>query len=118
MKILELAGNTYILLLLHTSSSRSSVEYLDNYQKKKKKGRKAMAAIIAQITRAKRERDRRLAATATREPKCHHQLPHFQEHFKPEIHNKFLARQEVIRLKREEEELFEVQSYKKLIGIS
>ena len=77
-----------------------------------------MAAIIAQITRAKRERDRRLAAAAVREPKCHYHLPHFQEHFNPKIHNKFLARQEVIRLKREEEELFEVGNYKKFIGIS
>lgn len=66
-----------------------------------------MAAIIAQITRAKRERDRRLAV-AGRESKCHYHLPHFEENFNPKIHNKFLARQEVIRLKREEEELFEV----------
>ena len=70
-----------------------------------------MAAIIAQITRAKRERDSRLAARAVVETKCHYHLPHFQEHFNPRIHNKFLARQEVIRLKREEEELFEVQKY-------
>ena len=72
---------------------------------------KKMAAIIAQITRAKRERDRRLAAASReKESKCHYHLPHFEENFNPKIHNKFLARQEVIRLKREEEELFEVKS--------
>ena len=67
-----------------------------------------MAAIIAQITRAKRERDKRVAAAALRDCKCHYHLPEFESSFNPKLHNKFIARQEEIRLKREEEELFEV----------
>ena len=43
-------------------------------------------------------------------PKCNYHLPHFESSFNPKIHNKFIARQEHIRLKKEEEELFEVKS--------
>ena len=69
-----------------------------------------MAAIIAQITRAKRERDRRVAEAALKDCKCHYHLPQFESTFNPKVHNKFVARQELIRLKREEEELFEGRS--------
>ena len=54
-----------------------------------------MAAIIAQLTRTRRERLRRLALMAngdTRELRCHVSLPEFQTRFDPKIHNKYCIR--------------------------
>ena len=48
-----------------------------------------MAAIIAQITRAKRERDKKKTYQTE---KCMYHLPPFDPHFEPMVHNKFLAR--------------------------
>ena len=48
-----------------------------------------MAAIIAQITRANRERKRKKTYEIQ---KCMYDLPPFDPHFDPLIHNKYLAR--------------------------
>ena len=48
-----------------------------------------MAAIIAQITRAKRER---LGKVTYQTNKCMYHLPPFDTHFNPRVHNKYLAR--------------------------
>ena len=48
-----------------------------------------MAAIIAQITRAKREREKKVTNEVT---KCMYELPSYDTHFDPKIHNKYLAR--------------------------
>ena len=51
-----------------------------------------MAAIIAQITRANRERKRKKTYEIQ---KCMYDLPPFDPHFDPLIHNKYLARWEI-----------------------
>ena len=48
-----------------------------------------MAAIIAQLTRAKRERGRKITYETN---KCLYHLPPFDDHFDPRVHNKYLAR--------------------------
>ena len=48
-----------------------------------------MAAIIAQITRANRERKRKKTYEIQ---KCMYDLPPFDPHFDPLVHNKYLAR--------------------------
>ena len=48
-----------------------------------------MAAIIAQLTRAKRERAQKVTYNTN---KCLYQLPPFDAHFDPLIHNRYLAR--------------------------
>ena len=48
-----------------------------------------MAAIIAQITRANRERKKKKTYETT---KCMYDLPPFDPHFDPMVHNKYLAR--------------------------
>ena len=48
-----------------------------------------MAAVIAQITRAKRERDTKVTYETN---KCMYELPPFDSHFDPKVHNKYLAR--------------------------
>ena len=48
-----------------------------------------MAAIIAQITRANRERKRKKTYEIQ---KCMYDLPPFDTHFDPLVHNKYLAR--------------------------
>jgi hypothetical protein len=48
-----------------------------------------MAAIIAQITKANRERKRKKTYETT---KCMYDLPPFDPHFDPMIHNKYMAR--------------------------
>ena len=49
----------------------------------------SMAAIIAQITRANRERKRKKTYEIQ---KCMYDLPPFDPHFDPLVHNKYLAR--------------------------
>ena len=53
-----------------------------------------MAAIIAQLTRARRERLRRMALVANDngELRCHYKLPEFQTRFDPKTHNKYCVR--------------------------
>lgn len=53
-----------------------------------------MAAIIAQLTRARRERLTRLALVAEDGGKlrCHYSLPEFQTRFDPKTHNKYCVR--------------------------
>lgn len=53
-----------------------------------------MAAIIAQLTRAKRERAQKVTYNTN---KCLYQLPPFDAHFDPLIHNRYLARREKVR---------------------
>ena len=48
-----------------------------------------MAAIIAQLTRAKRERDKKKTIEAT---KCMYTLEPFDSHFEPTKHNKYMVR--------------------------
>ena len=48
-----------------------------------------MAAIIAQLTRAKRERARKKTYETN---KCMYHLPPFDPHFDPRIHNKYIVR--------------------------
>ena len=48
-----------------------------------------MAAIIAQLTRAKRERAKKKTYETN---KCMYHLPPFDPHFDPMIHNKYLVR--------------------------
>ena len=48
-----------------------------------------MAAIIAQLTRAKRERAKKKTYAPT---KCMYHLPPFDPHFDPMVHNKFMVR--------------------------
>ena len=48
-----------------------------------------MAAIIAQLTRAKRERDKKTTFAST---KCMYTLEPFDPHFEPVKHNKYLVR--------------------------
>ena len=49
----------------------------------------SMAAIIAQLTRAKRER----ALKKTYETnKCMYELQPFDQHFDPSVHNKYIVR--------------------------
>ena len=89
-----------------------------------------MAAIIAQLTRARRERLRRLALVAddNGKLKCHYALPEFQTRFDPKTHNKYCIRylyywpktkkmeiscvhltfrREEIRIRKEEEKILE-----------
>ena len=56
-----------------------------------------MAAIIAQLTRARRERLRRMAMVAndTGELRCHYKLPEFQTRFDPKTHNKYCIRYDI-----------------------
>ena len=54
-----------------------------------RKTRRKMAAIIAQITRANRERKKKKTYETT---KCMYDLPPFDPHFDPMVHNKYLAR--------------------------
>ena len=54
-----------------------------------------MAAIIAQMTRAKREQRHRRGAVSGAEDletKCHFSLPQFETRFDPKIHNKYMKR--------------------------
>ena len=48
-----------------------------------------MAAIIAQLTRANRERGKKVTYATT---KCMYDLPRFDSHFDPLVHNKYLVR--------------------------
>ena len=48
-----------------------------------------MAAIIAQLTRNKRERAAKISYEAN---KCLYYIPPFDQHFDPYVHNKYLAR--------------------------
>ena len=48
-----------------------------------------MAAIIAQLTRAKRERANKKTYETN---KCMYELHPFDRHFDPEVHNKYLVR--------------------------
>ena len=54
----------------------------------------SMAAIIAQLTRARRERLRRMALLANDNGnlRCHYKLPEFQSRFDPKTHNKYCIR--------------------------
>ena len=56
-----------------------------------------MAAIIAQLTRAKRERAQKVTYNTN---KCLYQLPPFDAHFDPLIHNRYLARWRKIIVKK------------------
>ena len=51
-----------------------------------------MAAIIAQITRNKRERERKESMGPREVSKCMHDLPSYETKFNPKVHNKYLAR--------------------------
>jgi hypothetical protein len=51
-----------------------------------------MAAIIAQITRNKRERERKESMGPRELTKCMHDLPEYETKFNPKVHNKYLAR--------------------------
>ena len=53
-----------------------------------------MAAIIAQLTRAKREREKREKITHVDdcESKCHFTLPEFERRFDPKLHNSYCIR--------------------------
>ena len=48
-----------------------------------------MAAIIAQLTRAKRERAKKKTYETN---KCMYELPPFDPHFDPMVHNKYMVR--------------------------
>lgn len=63
-----------------------------------------MAAIIAQITRAKRERDKKKVYTGA---KCMYQLPPFDPHFDPMVHNKYFVRRAAWRERQEERKQLE-----------
>ena len=55
-----------------------------------------MAAIIAQLTRAKREREKRekimQVSVDECESKCHYSLPEFEKRFDPKLHNSYCIR--------------------------
>ena len=52
-----------------------------------------MAAIIAHLTRRNRERKKHVRARRSySSAKCVHQIPPFDPHFEPQIHNKYIAR--------------------------
>jgi hypothetical protein len=48
-----------------------------------------MAVIIAQLTRAKRERAKKKTYETT---ECMYELPPFHPHFDPMVHNKYMVR--------------------------
>ena len=48
-----------------------------------------MAAIIAQLTRAKRERDKKKTFDSN---KCMYTLEPFDDHFEPTKHNRYIVR--------------------------
>ena len=53
-----------------------------------------MTAVVAQMTREKRERKLREKHCIVSDPsKCYKSLAPFDSHFEPEIHNKFMAGQ-------------------------
>lgn len=66
-----------------------------------------MAAIIAQMTRANRERKKKKRYEIS---KCMYNLPSYSRSFEPDVHNKYL------RAKRELQEKFSAMQFHRLVS--
>ncbi|XP_023326920.1 uncharacterized protein LOC111700276 [Eurytemora carolleeae] len=63
-----------------------------------------MAAIIAQMTRQNRERAKKKRYESA---KCMYELPPFDPHYDPKIHNKYMARRQAYIKQEAERQLLE-----------